>query len=141
MQFKYNFTKSDTDKIPFVDVIVGNPNNGVKISYRVLLDSGAYMCVFHTDIAKVLRIDLSKIQYTDVFYGVEKSKRGMRGKRYIVDLMLVQKGQSHKFQSYVVFSDEILANGYGLLGRQGFFDSFDEVSFNYKSNKFYLKKN
>ncbi len=30
--------------------------------------------------------------------------------------------------------------GFALLGRQGFFDQFDEVRFNYKNNKFYLQK-
>ena len=52
--------------------------------------------------------------------------------------MVMKKGKSYKFDSYVIFSDEVSDTGFALLGRQGFFDQFKEICFNYKQNKFYL---
>lgn len=138
MQFKYPFEVARTDKIPFLDIRITNKNNNKSINYRAMLDSGAFANVFHSDIAKVLGIDLSKIKETQYFSGVRNSKKLIKGKWYIIQLMVMQKGQSHEFDSYVIFSDEISDSGFALLGRQGFFDRFNEVRFNYKNNKFYL---
>lgn len=140
MQFKYPFHIVGNDKIPILDIRITNKDNNVSTNYRAVLDSGAFANVFHSDIAAVLGIDLSKIKETQYFSGVRKSKRLIKGKPYIVQLMVIQKGQSHKFDSYVVFSDEVSDTGFALLGRQGFFDQFDEVCFSYKNNKFYLQK-
>ena len=139
MQFKFPFEVVKNDKIPFLDIRITNKDNGKSVNYRAMLDSGAYANVFHSDIAQVLDIDLSKIKQTQLFTGVKESKKQMLGKAYIVELMIMQKGKSHKFDSYIIFSEEISNTGWGLLGRQGFFDQFDEVSFNYKNNKFYLQ--
>ncbi len=104
-----------------------------------MLDSGAYANVFHSDIAEVLGIDLKNIKDKQLFGGVKESKK-MSGRGYVCELMIMQKGKSRKFDSYIVFSDEISNTGYGLLGRQGFFDQFSEICFSYKNNKFYLQK-
>jgi hypothetical protein len=106
-----------------------------------MLDSGAYINIFHSDIANVLGIDLDKIKDKQVFSGVEETKRSMAGKPYVVELMISQKGESYKFDAVVVFTDQIVNSGYGLLGRQFFFDRFDEVTFKFPLNNFYLKKN
>jgi len=82
---------------------------------------------------------LSAVKETVPFGGVKKSRQ-MKGKPYIVELMVMQKGKSHKLDSYIIFSDEISNTGVPLLGRQGFFDQFNEVCFNYKAGKFYLEK-
>ncbi|EKD58115.1 MAG: hypothetical protein ACD_57C00026G0001 [uncultured bacterium] len=140
MQFKFPFEVVRNDKIPFLDIKITNKENGKSVSYRAMLDSGAYTNVFHADIARVLDIDLSMIKQRELFSGVKDTKKQMKGRAYIVELMVVQKGKSHQFDSYIVFSEEISNTGWGLLGRQGFFDQFDEVSFNYKNNKFYLHK-
>lgn len=140
MQFKYSFSAVHGDRIPVLDVRIINKDNNKAVNYRAMLDSGAFASVFHSEIAEVLGIDLSKIKETQYFSGVRKSKRLIKGKPYIVQLMVMQKGQSHTFDSYVVFSDEVSNTGFALLGRQGFFDQFDEVCFNYKNNKFYLQK-
>ena len=138
MKFKYPFKVVSGDMIPLLDVKITNRESGVLINYRAMLDSGAFANVFHSEIAQVLGIDLSKVKEVS-FGGVKKSKL-MRGKPYIVELMIMQKGKSYKFDSYVIFSDEISNTGIPLLGRQGFFDQFDEICFNYKANKFYHPK-
>lgn len=140
MQFKYPFKIVRNDRLPFIDIQITNKEKNISTNYRVLLDSGAYANIFHSDIAKVLDINLSKIRQTELFTGVKEERRQMRGKPYIVELMVTQKGKSFKFESLVIFSDEISNRGYGLLGRQGFFDQFRQVCFNYKTNKFYLQR-
>lgn len=122
-----------------MDVIFKNKDTGKATSYRALLDSGAFMNVVHADIADVLDINLSGIN-TISFGGVGNSKKELKGKPYIVEVQANQKGRSHKFDSYVLFTEDINKDQYPLLGRQGFFDKFDEICFNYKSNKFFLTK-
>lgn len=139
MKFKFPFQVVSGDKIPILDVRLTNKDNGMSTSYRAMLDSGSFANVFHSEIAKVLGIDLSTMKDKVIFEGVKKSKK-MRGKPYIVELMVMQKGKSYKFDSYVIFSEEISDTGIPLLGRQGFFDQFDEICFNYKAGKFYLGK-
>ena len=139
MQFKYPFQVVINDKLPMMDIRITNKENGNSISYRAMLDSGAFANVFHSDIAELLEIDLSKIKEMRSFGGVKESKRLMKGKFCVVELMVIQKGKSHKFDSYVIFSDEVSDTGFALLGRQGFFDQFEEICFSYKNSKFYLK--
>ena len=139
MKFKFPFQVAFGDKIPILDVRVTNKDNKVSTNYRAMLDSGAFANVFHAEIAQVLGINLSNIKQTVSFGGVKRSRQ-MKGKPYIVELMVVQKGKSYKFDSYVIFSNEISNTGIPLLGRQGFFDQFDEICFNYKAGKFYLQK-
>lgn len=141
MQFKYPFTIVSKDKIPVLDIRITNRNKGRSVNYRAMLDSGVFTNVFHSDIAGVLGIDLKKIKETQYFSGVRSSKRLIKGKLCIVELMVIQKGKNHTFNACVIFSDEISDTGFALLGRQGFFDQFDEVCFSYKNSKFYLRKN
>jgi len=140
MQFKYPFQVIYNDKIPVLDIRITNKDTDKATSYRAMLDSGAFANVFHSEIAGVLGIDLSKIKETLPFGGVKEAQQ-MKGKPYVIELMVIQKGKSYKFDSYVIFSDEVSNTGFALLGRQGFFDQFDEVCFNYKNDKFYLQKN
>lgn len=138
MQFKYPFSGYGNDKIPLLEVKITNKENNKSMNYFTMLDSGAFMNVFHSDVARVLEIDLSRIKQTISFGGVKETKK-MKGKPYIVEMMVMQKGKSYKFDSYVLFSDEVYSDGHPLLGRQGFFDRFEQVCFNYPNNKFYLQ--
>lgn len=138
MKFKYNTTNVFNDKLPILDVIIANPQNNKKVVYPALLDTGAFMNVFHSDIAKVLDIDLNKIKKEQKFGGVGTSGNSLEGKLYIVNLMVAQKGRNHNFDAYVLFSDNINPDGEPLLGRQGFIDQFRNVEFCLGENKFYL---
>jgi hypothetical protein len=138
MKLKFNVTPVFGDRIPLVDVIITNPQNQLKMSYPAMVDSGAFMCVFHSEVADALEIDLAKIKEVVPFGGVGKAKRTLKGKPYIVKLMVMQKGKNHTFESLVLFSEDIDPDGYPLLGRQGFFDQFREISFDLANNKFYF---
>lgn len=138
MQFKYSFREIYREKIPILEVRITNKETGKAVNYPAMLDSGSFANIFHSDIAEVVGIDLSHIKEIE-FGGVKKSKQ-MKGKPYIVKLMVACKGESYSFDSYVVFSDEIDKDVFPLLGRIGFFDRFDQVCLSFKKNKFYLQK-
>lgn len=140
MKFKYKTSNVGNDKIPLLDVIITNPDNGNKVTYPALLDSGAFMNVFHTEIAHVLDIDLSKIKKNVSFGGVGTAEGRLSGKPYLVNLMVAQKGKNHSFDSLVLFSDNINPDGDPLLGRQGFIDQFSKVEFVLGNDVFYLYK-
>lgn len=139
MQFKYNFVSINEDRIPVVDVRLENPKTGVAFDYPAMLDSGAFANVFHADIADLLGIDLSKLK--EIKFGGVKDSTAMKGKMAVVKLKIIQKGRMHSFDAYVIFSKEVSNTGQGLLGRQGFFDHFDDIVFNFKKNEFFLRNN
>ena len=139
MQFKYNFSKADGDKIPLLEIRLKNKENGRIVGYRAMLDSGAFMSVVHSDVAEILGINLNQIKQKVSFQGVGDISGKLSGKIYIVEVSVFQKGKSFRFDSPVLFSNNIHANSIPLLGRQGFFDQFSEICFNYQANKFYLQ--
>jgi hypothetical protein len=141
MQFKYNFSSGrGGDLIPIVDVIITNPVNNEKVTYPCMVDSGAFMNVFHSDIADILGIDLTNVK-PQMFGGVGNKKQSLVGKPYIVKLLISQKGKSVPLDAYVLFSKDIDPNGLPLLGRRGFFNEFDSVCFEMKKGFFYFNFN
>jgi hypothetical protein len=140
MQFKYNFSNANGDKIPLLDIQIRNKDNEATVGYKAMLDSGAFMSVFHSEMAEVLGINLEKITRQVGFQGVGDKTGVLTGKIYVVEVILFQKGKIHRFDSPVLFSSNIHPDSMPLLGRQGFFDRFYEVRFNYKADKFYLQK-
>jgi len=95
--------------------------------------------VFHTDIADTLGIDLKHIKKQVLFRGVGEQSKDFIGKPYIINLMVYQKGISHKFESVIVFSDDINKDGYPLLGMGGFFNKFKKVIFDNERQKVILE--
>ena len=67
MQLKYPFQSVGRDRIPILDIRITNKDNTKSVNYRAMLDSGAFANVFHSDIAAVLGIDLTKIKETQLF--------------------------------------------------------------------------
>jgi|GEM_PF-849591 len=141
MQFKYSFTKVRWDNIPFLEVVLKNPENNESVGCRAMVDSGAFISVFHSELAEVLGIDLGLIKSETTFQGVGDIAGSLKGKIYFVDMTVWDKTNKCNFICPVLFSDNIDRNSFSLLGRKGFFDHFDEVVFNIKSNKFYLRTN
>lgn len=57
----------------------------------------------------------------------------------VVDLTIFNKGENVQFSTPVVFSDDIPADGFALLGEVGFFDHVQQISFFYKRGKTILE--
>ncbi|MBI2032431.1 MAG: hypothetical protein HYT09_02175, partial [Candidatus Levybacteria bacterium] len=86
------------------------------------------------DIAKILKLDLSKLKNLVDFSGING-----RGIGYFTSLDI---GIENDFinNTPVVFSNDISENGYGILGQQGFFNNF-KIEFSYKTKNIILTPN
>lgn len=106
--------------------------NHIEFKYLALIDSGADFNIFHGEIAKILKIDLSKFKNSMKFNGINSNAEG---KGYFTSIDL---GVNDKFiNTPVVFSNEISDSGYGILGQQGFFNNYN-INFNYSSKEIVL---
>lgn len=85
------------------------------IFYSALVDSGADYCIFSIEIAKALRIKLSKD--TARFRGI--SKGNIRGHWGEIEARVGDMDFSLK----AIFAD-ISGFGHGIVGQNGFFDIF-----------------
>ncbi len=125
MKYKFPYVKAGIWYRPIIPVTIRYLKR--EISYLALLDSGADFNIFHGDIAKLLKIDLSKQKNSMSFGGI---REGSIGKGYFMPLEL---GINNIFfTTTAVFSNDISNNGYGILGEQGFFHNF-KILFNYPS--------
>lgn len=116
---------------PVIPIEVKYKNN--KVSYFVLIDSGADFNIFHAEVGKELGIDIKKGKKLE-FYGIVGDKEDA----YFHDIVINIGGND--FQCYCGFSYRFDNSRmpYGVLGQRGFFDLF-EVKMNYNKNRIELK--
>ena len=107
----------------------------LKFSFRFLVDSGADFCVFPATFGELIEIDVKK--------GREIISFGVGGKETLyfhqVKVGIIVRSEVWRFQCLAGFSYKMNPKGTGLLGRNGFFDLFEEVSFNQNKQMFRLK--
>lgn len=103
--------------------------NKREFNYLALLDSGADFNIFHGDIAKILKIDLSKQKNAMEFSGI---KQGASGRGYFMSIDIGIEDDF--FTTTAIFSTDISDNGYGILGQQGFFNNY-KILFNYAAKE------
>lgn len=104
---------SDTVARPVIELEVGY--KGVTVTYNTLVDSGADISVFNTELAAVLGIDLES--------GVPAEVLGATGEVMTVYVHLVTLTVGgYSFEAQVAFMDS--ESPYGLAGQRGFFDNF-----------------
>ena len=101
-----------------------------------IVDSGADFCVFPANAGKAIGLD--------VYEGENIVTSGVGGKETLyfhkVKVEIVVNNQSWKFGCQAGFSTKLNTKGIGFLGRDGFFDLFQEVSFNQNAKMFRLKE-
>ena len=123
MKFKYKSYGPDILR-PVIPIEIQHAN--LEVPYEVLVDSGADVCIFDSDLAPVLGIDLVK--------GIKKQILGATGfpeDMYIHTVRIAVGDFSFKVE--VGFMG-MRANTYGIVGQKGFFDKFI-VKFDLENNK------
>ncbi len=130
MTVKYKYKKTGDFYRPLIDIKLRN--GAIEIGYIALVDSGADYCIFHSDTAALLGVDLNKLK-TSQFAGIGKDKT-YKSYMGMIDIGI----QDIYYTVPVFFSADISANSYGILGQIGFFDKF-KVTFNYKNKTIFLK--
>lgn len=125
IEHQFVYTRAGPFLRPIIPITLRN--EGVEFDYLALVDSGADFNMFHSDIAEILGIDLTKLK-TMTFTGV---RNGANGKAYYCVMDIGIKGSV--FHSPVMFSPDISDKGYGILGELGFFNLF-RIAFDYQQN-------
>lgn len=95
-----------------------------RVLVRTLVDSGATYSIFPRKAAEDAGINVPEAANQEIQYGSEK----VMGKKMKVYVQLGDK----RWNAEVIFVER-LAFSYGLLGRKGIFNQFNEVTFLEKS--------
>src|ERR1700746_1093206 len=104
MKFKYKRLSSGVER-PIIPITVRNPSTKQSIGYFALVDSGSDICIFASEIAELIGLDVTA------------------GRQEMVGGVDIEVGGSPR-RATVGFMPELSKNGHGLLGRDGFFDRF-----------------
>lgn len=135
-KLKFDYIKIGPHKRPVIPVRLSYKYSAVNIP--ALIDSGADFNVFPLSIAKDLGLNLN-MDKPIMFSGVGEKSQKLTGYLTVLDLMIFNKGESISFSTPVVFTNDIPANGFSLLGEIGFFDHLNQVSFFYERGKVLLE--
>jgi hypothetical protein len=122
----YRIVLGEPYPLPICDVFLLGPNG--RIHVEAVVDSGAVRPIFPKKAAEDAGIELSKALSYPIQYG------GSRTPGWIFPVRLVLGNDDLQLNTSVVFVEE-LEFRYGLLGRVGFFDRFNEVAFLHKSGR------
>ena len=101
-----------------------------------IVDSGADFCVFPENVGKLIGLDIHK--------GTNVITHGIGSQETLyfhnVKVEVTINDEPWTFECRAGFSTKLNAKGIGFLGRDGFFDLFQEVAFNQKVKMFRLKE-
>ena len=110
--------------------------NKERFDFDCIVDSGADFCVFPANLGELTGLD--------VFGGKHIMTFGIGGKEILyfhnVKVEVIIKNEPWIFECRAGFSTKLNAKGIGFLGRDGFFDLFQEVAFSQKVKMFRLKE-
>jgi len=115
---------------PIVRIKVSN--GGKAVYYYGLIDSGADMNLFHSEISDLLGITLE----TGVKGYMKGAVEGRPQVYYIHPIVLEVEGRS--YGTYAAFMTNLSKNGHGLLGQRTFFNLFNKVSFGFTKKEIEL---
>lgn len=129
MKFRYKRYSSSVLR-PVVPIGISYKDKSV--TYEVLIDSGADICIFDSEIADILGIKIKT--------GTKQSVSSITGTSefyYIHEVTLNIGGWKHKAK--VGFLKNINKQGYGIVGQMGFFDKYS-VKFDLNKEEIELKE-
>lgn len=120
---------------PILDTFLYCKNMQTGFSFRSLVDSGADFCVFPAKYGSMIGLDIKE--------GEPIITSGIGGNETLyfhdIEVGIIIGKELWKFKCQAGFSFKMNSKGTGLLGRRGFFDLFQEVSFNQQKSIFRLK--
>ncbi len=122
MRFGYKRLSNGIER-PIIPITVRNPRTQQSIRYLALVDSGADVCIFASEIAELIGIDVASGRQHNVG-GVVAGE----GRPYYMHEVEIEVGGWWKTTT-VGFMPALSPNGHSLLGRSGFFDRFSFIKF------------
>ena len=105
--------------LPLIPVTLFGPREPLQV--EAYLDSGAKMSIIDYSVAEVLGLPLMHARIQQFIVG---DGRYIHGRVVILPVQV----DSVKFRAPIAFSKDLKV-GFNLIGRQGFFEQFDEVAF------------
>jgi hypothetical protein len=140
VHFKFDYRKFPSDPSeafprrhsanrPAIPITLINGSN--RIRYLALIDSGADLCIFHAEIGEQIGIDIES--------GKKLEFNGITGEKMLAFFHHVEvEVGGYRLPCYAGFCKELTKMPYGILGHQGFFDTF-QVTFDYDKEKIELR--
>lgn len=129
MKFRYKNIAPGVNR-PIVPITLRYGNSS-PISYSILIDSGADICIFDAQIGQLLGID--------IYSGEKGFVSGITGTRepyFIHEVKLTIGGKSIVIKAGFMFNPG--SDWYGIVGQKGFFDQFT-VKFDYSKKEIEIK--
>jgi hypothetical protein len=108
-------------------------NGSQRVRYLALIDSGADYCIFHAEIGEQIGLEIESGKRLSFF-----GSSGQEQSAFFHEIKLEIGG--HEFTCFAGFSHELQSLPYGILGQDGFFDSF-KITFDYEREKIELQSN
>ena len=121
---------------PILKTSLFHKNKKPLFYFDSIVDSGADFCVFPADAGRAIGLNIHE--------GKNVSTFGVGGKETLffhkVRVEIIIKDEPWIFECQAGFSNKMNAKGIGFLGREGFFNLFQEVAFNQSVKMFRLKE-
>lgn len=129
MKEEFQYLRKGSQYYPLIDIELTGPKGTLTV--KALLDSGASLSIFRSEIANYLAIPIKKGKGL-YFQGI---KGRIRGYLHRVPVRL----NSESFDCKIAFSPELKVS-FNLLGRDNFFLPF-LITFNERNKKVIIEKN
>ena len=129
---KFSYKKYGSVLRPVIEVKL--KSNSQSFRYEVLVDSGADICIFHSEVGGALGLDIPKGKPREVF--------GVGGKAslyYLHDIEIEVGGGTLKKETSFMPDVAGRVMPYGLVGQKGFFENFI-VKFDLQKEEIELKQ-
>ena len=120
---------------PYLSTFLSHGSRHLGFLFSSIVDSGADRCIFPLTFGERIGLDMKKAE--------RRISRGLGGGDVIyfhrVTVRVSIQDQSWQFDCEAGFATSLNEMGIGFLGRQGFFELFEEVAFNERKREFRLK--
>ena len=120
---RYRFADGRVIERPVIPILIRNPRSKQSVGYEALVDSGSDHCIFSSEIAEIVGIDIATGERDDIGGVVAGEKRPI----YFHDIEISVGGNVRAIRA--AFMPDLSTSGHGLLGQHGFFDCFSFVKF------------
>ncbi len=130
---KFNYKRYGPDILrPVIEIKVSA--NSESFKYHVLVDSGADICLFHSEVGEAIGLDIKKGK-PNIVTGV-----GGKSSEYFLHKITIEVG-GWPYEIEVGFLPNIGGRSapYGIVGQQGFFEFF-KVIFDRKDEAIELRR-
>ena len=120
---------------PMVNTILSHNKKPLDFAFPCIIDSGADYCVFPANFGERIGLDITKGPY------LQSEGLGGADTLYFhkVTVKIILDNQPMQFICKAGFSRKMDRAGIGFLGRHGFFELFEEVSFYQRKKQFILR--